>query len=273
MKEDIVSFIQEDTDGTELPFFIEMTGISYCDETYRIARKKSPIYVFEYVLEGEGTVITDGTCFTPKKGDVYILHRHSTHEYYSNSTNPWTKIWFNARGQVIDHLMQIYKLNHTNHIVESNVCSLFYDLLNKARQAKNNNTDFLKEASLIFYELLLSLYPYVHKNNTEYSQEAIILKDYIDKNNMRKLDLKQLSNLIYHSPSQTIRIFKNAFGVTPYQYLMYQKLEIAKLLLLNTNKGMKEIAAELNFYDEHYFSNYFSEKVGLSPLKFRKSNQ
>jgi AraC-like DNA-binding protein len=54
---------------------------------------------------------------------------------------------------------------------------------------------------------------------------------------------------------------------------MNQKIELAKLLLLNTNKSIKEIAAELNFCDEHYFSNYFTQRIGLAPLKFRKLNQ
>src|SRR5690606_28313939 len=115
MREDIVSFLNEDT-PMETPFFIEMTGISYCDETYRIARKNSPIYVFEYILEGGGTVIVEDKQFVARKGDVYILHRQSNHEYYSDKAKPWTKIWFNAVGTLIDSLMQVYGLNNINHI-------------------------------------------------------------------------------------------------------------------------------------------------------------
>jgi AraC-like DNA-binding protein len=250
-----------------------MAGISYCDETYRITRRNSPIYVFEYILEGEGTVITDGKRFKAKKGDVYILHRQSNHEYFCDRTDPWTKIWFNAKGHLIDSLIQIYKLNQTNHIYNADVSRLFFELLDKARQAKISNSSFIKDASLIFHELVLSLYPYVHKNPEAFSKEAGVLKEYLDQNNKNKFGLKELSEQIYHSPSQTIRIFKKAFGITPYQYLMNQKIELAKLLLLNTNKSIKEIAAELNFCDEHYFSNYFTQRIGLAPLKFRKLNQ
>ncbi|MDF2943416.1 MAG: hypothetical protein K0S01_2274 [Herbinix sp.] len=272
MREDIVSFINEAVDS-EPPFFIEMTGISYCDDTYRIARKNSPIYVFEYVLEGEGTVIVDGKKFIAKAGDVYILHRHSNHKYYSDRLNPWTKIWFNATGPLIDSLIQIYKLNYTNHIIGTNVSSLFYQILSLARQAKNNDANFIEQASQIFYKIILSIYPSIHKDDPTYSKDAAILKDYLDKNNMNKVELKDLCDQIYHSPSQTIRIFKKAFGITPYQYLMNQKLELAKLILLNTNKSIKEISLDLNFYDEHYFSNFFKEKIGISPLNYRKTNR
>ncbi|MDF2486881.1 MAG: hypothetical protein K0R46_3049 [Herbinix sp.] len=272
MTEDIISFLNE-AHEEELPFFIEMTGISYCDETYRIARRNSTFYVFEYILEGEGTVIVDDKSFTIGKGDVYILHRHSNHQYYSSKTNPWTKIWFNARGPLIDHIVGLYKLSHTIHIQNIDVSHIFLQLLDAARQAGNYNADFAAVASKLFFSLIIELYPHVHKKLSGYSKESVILKEYIDKNYCNKIELKELCELIYHSPSQTIRIFKQAFGVTPYQYLISQKMELAKLLLLNSNKSIKEISQDLNIYDEHYFSNLFKEKVGVSPLKFRKTNE
>lgn len=99
----------------------------------------------------------------------------------------------------------------------------------------------------------------------------MLLKQYLDNNNCSNITIDELAKLIYRSPSHTIRIFSQAFGVTPYQYLMRQKTELAKLILLNTNKSIKEISVELNFGDEHYFSNYFKEKAGVSPNHFRKS--
>ncbi len=272
MKEEIISFLNE-TRREELPFFIEMAGISYCDESYRISRKNSPIYVFEYVLEGEGTVITDGRRFTARKGDAYILHRGSEHLYYSDKSNPWTKIWFNASGPLIDSLIHLYRLTHINHMENVPVSALFHDLLHAARQAGNYNPAFSDEASRLFFQLILTLYPHVHREPFAYSGDARVLKEYLDKNICTRVELKDLCGQIYHSPSQTIRIFKKAFGVTPYQYLISQRMELAKLLLLNSNKSIREISADLNFYDEHYFSNLFKDKNGISPLKYRKQNQ
>lgn len=270
MREDIISFIIEEQEET--PFFIEMTGISYCDETYRIARKNSSIYVFEYILEGEGTVITDGKQFTPAKGDIYILHKQSNHEYYSDRVKPWTKIWFNARGSLIDSLMQLYHLNKTNYIEQIDASNYFNRILACAEELRNARSEFQKQASLIFFELVLFLHDNIAAHNSlAVSAEAMLLKQYLDDNNCRNITIGELAGLIYRSPSHTIRIFKQAFGVTPYQYLMGQKTELAKLILLNTNKSIKEIAMELNFGDEHYFSNYFKEKVGISPIHFRKS--
>lgn len=46
-------------------------------------------------------------------------------------------------------------------------------------------------------------------------------------------------------------------------------LEAKKLIHL-THKPIKEIAQELNFEDEFYFSRYFKKEVGVSPKKFRE---
>lgn len=47
-------------------------------------------------------------------------------------------------------------------------------------------------------------------------------------------------------------------------------LEAKKLIHLSL-KSMKEIAAELNFDGEHYFSRYFKKHTGISPTAFRES--
>ena len=72
------------------------------------------------------------------------------------------------------------------------------------------------------------------------------------------------------SESQTIRIFKRAYGVTPYAYLLEKKLDLAGQLLRDTNLSVREIAEKLSFADEYYFSNVFKKKTGVSPSVYRR---
>lgn len=70
MHEEIIQFSKE----RAYPFYIEMTGISYCDGKYEIKRKNSKIYCMEYIIKGTGTVLEEGNRFTASNGDVYLLH-------------------------------------------------------------------------------------------------------------------------------------------------------------------------------------------------------
>lgn len=57
----------------------------------------------------------------------------------------------------------------------------------------------------------------------------------------------------------------------PPSKLIQEKLTLeAKKLLHLTHKSIKEIAADLCFEDEFYFSRYFKKQVGVSPKIFRK---
>lgn len=40
-----------------IPFWIESSGISYCVGSYKICREDSDIYLFEYVIDGTGSII------------------------------------------------------------------------------------------------------------------------------------------------------------------------------------------------------------------------
>lgn len=62
---------------------------------------------------------------------------------------------------------------------------------------------------------------------------------------------------------------KRSFGKTPTKIIQERLILEAKKLLHLTYKSIKEIAAELNFEDEFYFSRYFKKEVGVSPKKFR----
>jgi AraC-like DNA-binding protein len=63
---------------------------------------------------------------------------------------------------------------------------------------------------------------------------------------------------------------KFQFGKTPTQLIQERVILEAKKLLHLTHKSVKEIAADLHFDDEFYFSRYFKKEVALSPTHFRQ---
>ena len=79
----------------------------------------------------------------------------------------------------------------------------------------------------------------------------------------------EISKEFFYTKSHLIRIFKEKYGITPYDYLLERKTNLAKFLLLNTVLSIGEIAAKLGFANSHYFSNFFSKRVGKSPSKYR----
>ena len=100
---------------------------------------------------------------------------------------------------------------------------------------------------------------------------AMQMKDFLNTRLHVSFKIEELCKAFSHSESQTIRIFKKAFGVTPYAYVLTKKISLAKQMLKDTNLPVKEIAKQLSFADEYYFSNVFKAKTGVSPSAFRKA--
>ena len=71
------------TTGTNDPFALMLTGISYCDGTYQIERSGKDVIVLEYIVKGTGTVIVNGKTYTASRGDIYIINKGTTHRYFS----------------------------------------------------------------------------------------------------------------------------------------------------------------------------------------------
>lgn len=63
---------------------------------------------------------------------------------------------------------------------------------------------------------------------------------------------------------------KKQFGKTPSQLIQDRVVLEAKKRLHLTFKSIKQIASELHFEDEFYFSRYFKKCVGLSPAHYRE---
>ena len=72
------------------------------------------------------------------------------------------------------------------------------------------------------------------------------------------------------SRQHMIRLFRQELNVTPIQYINRIRIMHAKdLLWRNVDLTVKELAYELGFADEHYFSRLFMKVVGESPSAFR----
>lgn len=266
MREDIINLPPVDS---EQPFYIPMVGISYCDSSYKITRKCSLTCCIEYILKGRGTLEIAGKTLYPSQGDIYILPLLSEHVYYADPDDPWEKIWVDARGILPNELLRIYDMENTYLIKGLNLYPQFKEIFNLAGNKKLDPVYINQQAALIFHNIIQKIAAHVHKEQTEISSEAKALKTYLGHHIEDNVSIKELSELIHRSLSQTIRIFKKAFQCTPYDYSLHLKVDAAKLYLKDTSLRIKEIACRLNFSDEHYFSNVFRSKTGMTPKEFR----
>ncbi len=104
------------------------------------------------------------------------------------------------------------------------------------------------------------------------SKEIKDTLDYINENLCEDLSLDFLANRVFLSNYYLSRLFKKEVGVTLSSYILHKKIELAKKLLLETDKNIIEISTILNFKEQTYFCKVFKNNIGISPTEFRKKS-
>ena len=95
--------------------------------------------------------------------------------------------------------------------------------------------------------------------------------DYINDNLDRNISLLELAGLTNLSLHHFARMFKQSTQLTPHQYMIRQRIERAKKLLIETDTPITEIALHVGCADASHFSHLFRQFVGLSPAAYRKT--
>ncbi len=94
-------------------------------------------------------------------------------------------------------------------------------------------------------------------------------KIFIDNNFHEKIDLDNIANKAHFSKYHFLRLFKNAFGKSPHQYLTEVRIQHAKQLLKNGN-NVKEVCYEIGFDSIPSFILLFKKAEGTTPNEYLK---
>ncbi|WP_245583375.1 helix-turn-helix domain-containing protein [Salinimicrobium terrae] len=79
-----------------------------------------------------------------------------------------------------------------------------------------------------------------------------------------------LSEKFHHDYSALSKLFSEVQGMTIEQYVIIQKIERVKELLVYDELSLSEIAFQLNYSSVSYLSKQFKKVTGLTPTHFKQ---
>lgn len=97
------------------------------------------------------------------------------------------------------------------------------------------------------------------------------LKNYIELHFKTKHSASDYADLLHITPKALAKITKTHFNKTLTNLIAERIIIEAKRELYLTNKAVKEIAFELGYDDEHYFSRFFKNNADVSPQIYRET--
>jgi AraC-like DNA-binding protein len=104
-------------------------------------------------------------------------------------------------------------------------------------------------------------------------RRAVETAVWIDTHSHRPIDLEDAAATAGVSAFHFLRLFSQALGVTPHQYLVRSRLRHAARLLPDESRTITDIAYDVGFGDLSNFVRTFHRAAGVSPRGFRKASK
>jgi AraC family transcriptional regulator len=157
-------------------------------------------------------------------------------------------------------LNELVKAIHSGEVEELINREWFLDLVEKIIAHEYGNFVALKKITSVKWS-----------TRKELLERLRVAKQYMNDDFLRIEEIAQVATACSLSEFHFYRSFKEAFGITPYQYLLNCRLNFAKELMRKRSESLSSIALTCNFPDLFTFSKAFKRQFGISPSAFQLS--
>lgn len=148
------------------------------------------------------------------------------------------------------------------------------DELKQKELAQNESIISLLKVFLITASRLKTVqFPELQRTNSQNEEPFVLqnLKNAIEAHYKTKHSPRDYANILAISPKSLAKITKMHFNKTLTELISERIIVEAKRELYLTNKTVKEIAFELGYDDEFYFSRFFKRNAEVSPQFYRET--
>ena len=255
-----------------------VTDIGYYPDAryhYRQRQEGSVQNILIYCINGKGWIETGFTRKKVQKDQYFIIPANVPHCYGADNRDPWTIYWLHFTGEISNLFARkdfaITSLDPIENVAKDRRIRLFEELYQNL--VMGYSTENIEYASVCLWYLLGS-FNYIQQfermrvvqRDDVIEKSIIYMHDHIDKS----ISLAELSSFCGYSVSHFSLIFRNKTSRSPIEYFNGLKMQRACQLLDFTDMRINEIASELAFEDQFYFSRLFRKITGMSPAEYRK---
>ncbi|MDD9148793.1 MULTISPECIES: helix-turn-helix domain-containing protein [unclassified Sporolactobacillus] len=259
--------------------------LHYCKEWKRTSmRKKSggvsrilTHHEFIFFVRGEGSFAIDRKSYPVHHETLLYVPAHTLQSFRINGPVDCITVHFSyAVISTCDNQWEIHKedgplpfppvqqMANSRH-VERHFRRLFDCWTKKMPQ-------FECQSLIYFQQLLLDLYQTPDQQSMNQRLKIKSAIHYMHQKIDQKITLGELAQFVHTSPAYLSRIFKRMTGYTVIAFFNQIKINKAKEMLIEEDKKIKEIALDLGFVDEFYFSRVFKQLEGVSPTEYKDKN-
>ena len=239
-----------------------------------------------YLLRGSGYHVIDGNKYEIKPPCVFFMSPGQAHKLeLSNDIEGYIFI-FTADFYLLNRSNQnsliefpfFYTIHQDNPPLmlenESDIVfleTLFRKSIAETKQAGDFTIELLRSILDLILTTCTARYP-MNDTMLNKGKGQILVKRFfhlVEENNQKNLSLSDYAGMIGITANHLTQTVKQLTGKTSTQIIKAKQLLEIKRLLVHTNLNVSEIANQLNFDDQSYFTKFFKRETKLTPLQYR----
>ena len=232
-------------------------------------RTDARLLAVEIVTEGEFYFAQDGREYTVPAGQLFLVRPGCTSVMKLNQGNFGRKSVLQITGPLLSSLINIARLQETDVFRPHRID----DMLARHKLAYDTLTDcqpgFMKVVSALAYNLIVDLGQMAARDTMPHPVRQAI--SYMEHHCHTLITAEELAHAARVSQSTLNRLFTQQFNKSPINYFIDMKMHLAKSSLTNSGITVRQVALELGYDNQQYFSTLFRRRVGITPGAYRKS--
>jgi AraC family transcriptional regulator len=97
------------------------------------------------------------------------------------------------------------------------------------------------------------------------------VEDYVREHLDEGISIETLAELVELSPFHFCRVFKQATGMSPLQFVKRERIARSQQLMRETSRSLTQIGLEVGYTSPSHFTRVFRSVVGVTPTEFRST--
>ena len=239
-------------------------------------------YLFHYILSGTGTLMADDSkgvtqTYSIKSMQGFMIFPNQITTYVADKQLPWEYVWLEFDGLRVKSLLDTIGLSLDKPVYHARNKNLREDMANEMlyiSRHKDESPFHLIGHLYLFLDYLLrsaadEQLEHGSKLREFYIHEALT---YIEHNFQNEITIEDIAGVCGLNRTYFGKIFKEALGKTPQEFLLnYRMLKAAELLKL-TSLSIGDVGLAVGYANQMHFSRAFKNNYGISPREWRYQN-
>ncbi len=251
---------------------IELLSASY--NKFEFAKHWHDELAIGLIEEGAEGLLYRGQNIVVPKNHIVTINPSEIHTGYAGSDEGWRYRMFYFDIHSINAQFQQSEVS-VDPVLDQPViddAELFCELHQLHLALEQTSFNLTKDSLLaVVFEKLFTRYGSINRRDfsgAKCDKSTLRTREYLLDNWYLNVSLEELEHETGRTKFQLIRLFKQAYGITPHQFLLLVKAHKAKQLLTQGNSCV-ETSLACGFYDQSHFNRNFKRAFGVTPKNYK----